>query len=111
MQILPFAALMTLSMYTLGLLISLAIFPLAVAISVGCTCLYLKLLHLTAGRKFKEEGPYASFETARWLLLNKAVNATNIVPLLNGESQTNPNAWELLLTPCPHEQSSLANGG
>ena len=85
LQILPFAALMSLSIYTLGLLISLAVFPLAVAISVGCACLFLKLLHLTAGRKFKDEGPYASLETVRWLLLNKAVNTMNIVPLLNGE--------------------------
>ncbi|KAK9838807.1 hypothetical protein WJX74_003722 [Apatococcus lobatus] len=83
-QIMPFAALMSLSMYTLGLPISLAVFPLAVAISVGCACLFLKLLHLAAGRKFKEEGPYASLETVRWLLLNKAVNVMNIVPLLNG---------------------------
>lgn len=73
-------------MYTLGLLISLAVFPLAVIISFVCASLFLKLLHLTAGHKFKEEGPYATFETARWLLLNKAVNATSIVPLINGES-------------------------
>ena len=82
---------MTLSIYTLGLLISLAIFPLAVAISVGCACLFLKLLHLTVGREFKDEGPYASLETARWLLLNLAVNGMNIVPLLNGEEYFGPN--------------------